>query len=248
MHAAYTCRARRYSAVFARLRRRQPWALPPFGLPPPLAASSAMRLFLPFGSASTSLAGARIFTAAAGLLDRRDGRFRGAVDREFDLGLELAVAEQLHAVLGAPHQAGLDHGRGVDRAVGIEHAGVDRRLHLAEIDFVELDRERRVAEAALGQAPVQRHLAAFEALDAHAGARGLALAAAAAGLAHAGADAAADAHAVLARARAVGDLVEFHRRSPLTSPRRPRAPDAATCGSCRASTACPAGRGCGRSC
>jgi len=36
-----------------------------------------------------------------------------------------------------------------------------------------------VVEAALGQAPVQRHLAALEALDAHAGTRGLALAAAA---------------------------------------------------------------------
>ena len=81
--------------------------------------------------------------------------------------------------------------------LGIEQAGVDRRLHLAEIDLVELDRERGVAEAALGQAAMQRHLAAFEALDAHAGARGLALAAAAAGLAHAGADAAADAHAFL---------------------------------------------------
>ena len=44
---------------------------------------------------------------------------------------------------------------------------------------------------------MQRHLAAFEALDAHAGARRLALAAAAAGLALARADAAADADALL---------------------------------------------------
>ena len=105
---------------------------------------------------------------------------------------------------------------------GVEHAGVDRRLHPAEIDLVELERERRVAEAALGQAAMQRHLAAFEALDAHARARGLALAAAAAGLALAGADAAADAHALLARARLVGDLVEFHRTSSYFA-RRPRA-------------------------
>src|SRR6476659_7418544 len=61
---------------------------------------------------------------------------------------------------------------------------------------------------------MQRHLAAFEALDTHAGACGLALAAAAAGLAHARADAAADAHALLARAGIVGDLVEFHCRRP----------------------------------
>src|SRR5664279_2074772 len=108
------------------------------------------------------------------------------------------------------------------------------------LGLFEPDRERRVAEAALGQAPVQRHLAAFEALDAHAGARGLALAAATAGLAHAGADATPDAHAVLARARPVGDLVEFHGSRPLNSLCRPRAPDAAACGSCRESTACPA--------
>src|SRR5215813_8761293 len=36
--------------------------LPAFGLSPPLAASSALRLFLPFGTSSSSLAGARIFT------------------------------------------------------------------------------------------------------------------------------------------------------------------------------------------
>ena len=135
---------------------------------------------------------------AAGLLDRRDGGLRRPIDREIDLALEFAAAEQLHAALGAPHQPGLDHGRDVDRVFGVDQAGIDRRLHLAEIGLVELDRERGVAEAALGQAPMQRHLAAFEALDAHARARGLALAAAAAGLAHAGADATADAHAVLA--------------------------------------------------
>ena len=53
------------------------------------------------------------------------------------------------------------------------------KLDFAEIGLIELDGERCVAEAALGQAPVQRHLAAFEALDAHARTRGLALAAAA---------------------------------------------------------------------
>src|SRR5580700_9405639 len=62
---------------------------------------------------------------------------------------------------------------------------------------------------------VQRHLAALEALDAHAGARGLALAAAAAGLAGAGADAAADARTLLARARPIRKFVQFHRRRPL---------------------------------
>src|SRR5665213_2713988 len=46
-----------------------------------------------------------------------------------------------------------------------------RRLHLADIGLVELDRERGIAEAALGQAAMQRHLAALKALDAHARAR-----------------------------------------------------------------------------
>ena len=54
---------------------------------------------------------------------------------------------------------------------------------------------------------MQRHLAALEALDAHARARGLALAAAAAGLALAGADAAADALARLAGAGTAGEFV-----------------------------------------
>src|SRR5690242_1356429 len=57
---------------------------------------------------------------------------------------------------------------------------------------------------------MQRHLATLEALDAHATARGLALAAAAAGLPHAGADTAPDAHAFLARTRLIGNLVESH--------------------------------------
>ena len=57
---------------------------------------------------------------------------------------------------------------------------------------------------------MQRHLAALEALDAHARARGLALAAASAGLALAGADAASDPGAVLAGSRPVGELIELH--------------------------------------
>jgi hypothetical protein len=81
---------------------------------------------------------------------------------------------------------------------------------LVEIDHVELACKGRVPKAALGQPAVQRHLAALEAFDAHAGARGLALAAAATGLAHAGADAAADAHALLARPGAIGELMKLH--------------------------------------
>jgi hypothetical protein len=58
---------------------------------------------------------------------------------------------------------------------------------------------------------MERHLAALEALDAHARARGLTFAASATGLAHARADATTDAHAFFSRTRPVGNLVEFHR-------------------------------------
>src|SRR5438034_9212164 len=61
---------------------------------------------------------------------------------------------------------------------------------------------------------MQRHLASFETLDAHARTRGLALAAAAGLLALARTDAAADAHTLLARAGVVGDIAELHRPSP----------------------------------
>src|SRR6202008_4977495 len=57
---------------------------------------------------------------------------------------------------------------------------------------------------------VQRHLPALEALDAHAGARGLAFAAAAASLAGAGADAAADTRVLLAGAGAVRKFLKLH--------------------------------------
>src|SRR5690606_39079459 len=71
--------------------------------------------------------------------------------------------------------------------------------------------KRRVLEAPLGQAPMQRHLAALEALDGDTRTRGLALAAAAAGLAHAGADAAADADPLLSRTRTRSNLIQLHR-------------------------------------
>src|SRR5205085_6561257 len=90
-----------------------------------------------------------------------------------------------------------------------------------------------VAEAALGQPAVHRHLAAFETLDAHAGARGLAFAAAPAGLAGARADAATDAEALLPRAVLRGDFVQLHRRLLISRPRRGR--DASLFRSSRAS-------------
>src|SRR5262249_43360873 len=101
----------------------------------------------------------------------------------------------------------------VDGRRRVELAGVDRLLHAAEIHLVHALAED-VGEAALGQAAMDGHLPALEALDGDARARGLALAAAPAGLALAGADAAADALARLARAGPILELAELHCLSP----------------------------------
>src|SRR5258705_3058203 len=157
------------------------------------------------------------FHRAARLLDRRDGGFRSAVNLDIQLGLELTPAEQAHAILGAPDHAGFHQRFGVDGAADVEQLGIDCVLNTIEIDLGKFEPED-VVEAALRQPPMQRHLATFETLDAHAGARGLTLAATAGGLALAGADATADPHALLARAGLVGDIVELHRWYPSFVP------------------------------
>src|SRR5260370_14989598 len=119
---------------------------------------------------------------AAGLLDRGDRRRRGARDLHFNLGLDLALAKEAHAVPRILEQAGGLHGGSVDGLAGVELVVVDRLLQGAQIDDLPALLVRR-QEAALGQAAMQRHLAALEALDGDAGARLLALHAAAGGLA-----------------------------------------------------------------
>src|SRR6185369_2101261 len=150
---------------------------------------------------------------AASLLHRSNRRLGGAPDRKFNLALELAVAKEFHPALLAAHQPGLDHRGSVDRRLGVDQAGIDRSLNPADIDLVEFQSERRVAKSALWEATMQRHLTAFEAFDANACTRGLALTAAPASLAHARANTATNARALLARTRLVGDLVEFHRNT-----------------------------------
>src|SRR4051812_24619152 len=148
------------------------------------------------------------------LLDRRDGGLGGAMHLDVELGLEFAAAEQPDAALGAANDARLDQRFRVHGFLDVDQLGVDRLLDPVEIDLGELDAED-IVEAALGQTAMQRHLAAFETLDAHARTRGLALAAAAGLLALAGADATADTHALFARAGVVGDIAELHRPSPV---------------------------------
>src|SRR5215472_14259123 len=133
--------------------------------------------------------------AAAGLLDRGDRGLGGAGDLDRELRLDLALGQQADAVALAPDHAGSHQRRAIHRGARLELARLDRLLQAADID---LDKVQPVdiVEAALGHAHVERHLAALEAVDGHARARRLALAAAPGGLALARADTAPDAHAV----------------------------------------------------
>src|SRR5579863_6022311 len=119
---------------------------------------------------------------AAGLFDRCNRGLGGAVNLDIELGLDLAAAEQPHAVPGAAQHAGLHQRLRGDRLLGVDQLGVDRLLDPVEIDLDEFEAED-VGKAALRQPAMQRHLATLKALDAHARTRGLALAAAARGLA-----------------------------------------------------------------
>src|SRR5262249_18593003 len=105
------------------------------------------------------------------------GGFRRTMHLDIDLGLDFAAAEQPNAVFGATQHARFHQRFGGDRDRGIELPGVDCLLQPIEVDLDELQPDD-VVETGLWQSPVPRHLAALEALDAHAGTRGLALAAA----------------------------------------------------------------------
>ena len=121
----------------------------------------------------------------ARLLDRR-ARARGdPVDLDGHRALQLALAEDHDPVAVAAHEARLlQRGR-------VDHAG--EPLEIGHLDLLELAAVD-VVEAELREAPLERHLAALEALEVHvAGAGLLALAAAAGGLAEAGRLATADA-------------------------------------------------------
>src|ERR1700709_2608243 len=138
------------------------------------------------------LGGRQDLHRTAGLLDRRDRGLRGAMGFDGELGLELAAAEQPQSVLGAADHATLHQRFDGDGVLGVDQLGVDGFLQPVEVALGEIELED-VGEAALRQTTMQRHLAALEALDAHARTRGLTLAAAARSLALASTDAPADA-------------------------------------------------------
>src|SRR3989338_6595895 len=83
---------------------------------------------------------------------------------------DLAAREDLHPGVGARHQPAL-----AQQVRRHHHAGAKERAERIEVDDLVLH-AKRVVEAALGHAPVQRHLAALEtalALEARARLRAL---------------------------------------------------------------------------
>src|SRR5581483_4194307 len=102
-----------------------------------------------------------------------------------DGGFQLAVAEYFHLALCADHS-------GFAKNIGVDSALAERRNLFQVHDVIFLT--ENVGEAALRQAAMQRHLAAFKSTHhARTTARTLALMAAGRSLAHARAHAASDA-------------------------------------------------------
>src|SRR5579863_4626103 len=185
---------------------------------------------------------------APGLFDGGHRRFGSAVNLNIDLGLDFAAPQKPHAIPGAAQHAGLYQRLGVEGVLGVDQFGIDGLLNPVEIDLDKFEPEN-VGETALRQAPMQRHLAALKALDAHAGACSLTLAATARGLALAGADATANTHPLFARAGIVGDIAQLHRTIPYLPSSRPRRErDAEPWRSCRGPRRYPSVRPPGRSC
>src|SRR5262249_52027968 len=135
------------------------------------------------------------------LLARRGGELRRVHGQ---LPGELAVAEDLDAVVASLDQAGLAQRRLVDGGAVFETLQI-RDVHHGVL-FLE-----DVGEAALRKAAVQRHLSAFESeLAGEAGARLLPLLAAPGGLAVTRPRTAADALARVSRALFWFEIAQFH--------------------------------------
>src|ERR1700722_1442150 len=178
--------------------------------------------------------GRRQDNLAAELFHRGDRRLGGAGYFDGEGRFQFALGQKPHAVADAAKHARLDQRFAIDLGIGFKRARIERLLQPAEIDDVEMLAKILAREAALGQPPVQRRLAALEAVQGNAGARGLALAAARAGLALARADAPAAAFGAVMSAPIVLDLVQFHgfhRLSPIP-PRRRNQRTSSTCTRC----------------
>ena len=85
--------------------------------------------------------GARIVTEPPAFSTAATADFEAPQTENVSLALSSPLPSSRTPSLGAAQDAGLDQRRGVDRCAGVELAGVDRLLHAAEIDLVELERE-----------------------------------------------------------------------------------------------------------
>src|SRR5690606_16416453 len=167
---------------------------------------------------------------AADLFHRLMGGCRGVVHGDVDFRLELARAEQPDPVLLTTDHAGRNECGEVDRLAGVDLASVDGLRQPAQAQLVPL-LALPLVEAALRQAPVERHLTAFETAEADARARLLALYTPAGSLAETGADAPADTNAELAGSGIVLQFIETHGSGsqPVRRSRRRCGRDAGPC-------------------
>src|SRR5271156_774051 len=147
---------------------------------------------------------------APGLLHGGNRCLGGAGDRNRNRRANLSFGQQADAVAEPPQQPRRDERRAVECAIGSQFTTIERRLQTPEIHNLEILPENLVVEAALRQPAMQRRLAALKAVQRHAGARRLALAAARRSLALARADAAPDPFGAVMRPGIVPDLVELH--------------------------------------
>ena len=167
----------------------------------------------PDSAAASGSAGAVTRELAAGLLDRLDGRLRGAGDAQRELGGELALASTRTP---SSLRRTMPVATSVSSVISASRRACRRRRTsaAAEVDDRELLAVRLV-EAPLRQPHVERHLAALVGVDRDARARLLALDAAAGGLALARARAARDALLLPGGAGIVPEFVQLHVASPL---------------------------------
>src|SRR5690349_18366103 len=185
------------------------------------------------------------------------GRCAECVRVNGQLVLQFAVAQNLDGIGGA-----------ADKTVRTKQVGSDRFARGENIQLFEVHHRigdaKKIVEAALRDAAVQRHLAAFEPASARIAAAGLlALVAGARGLAELGADSAAYANLADARASGRMQIRERKRAALFRCPSRrlvlaafartacslfrhsltpPLPRDAGLCESCRERPACPGAR------
>ena len=147
--------------------------------------------------------------AAARLFDRGNCGYGRASDFERQFGLQFTLTQHPHAVARALDEAGRPKARIGDGLVRLQLAGIERNLDPAKIDHREIIGEA-IVKAALGQAHIERHLTALEAVNGPAGARFRAFDAAPRGLAQPGTRPAADAGAPFTRPGIVPQFVQLH--------------------------------------